>query len=102
TNSKTRATSSAAAMMPYASHCHQEYSSSARGQRNQRLHAPRVQTSSAMRPQFRCREAKTIAGPTIAAEESVTAVKTNPRRENVLAYGSIDIRHNLSIVSAVT
>jgi len=52
-----------------------------------------------MRPQLRRCEAKKIEAATITVEANVTAVQTNPKRENVLASGSVDIRHNRSTVS---
>jgi hypothetical protein len=55
-----------------------------------------------MRPQLRRRAAKQIKSATSAVEDSVTPVKTNRKRENVVASGLIDIRHNLSAVSIKT
>jgi len=55
-----------------------------------------------MRAQLCRRAAKKIKHATSPAEESVSIVRLDPRRVKVVAYESLEIRHNLSMVSITT
>ena len=55
-----------------------------------------------MRAQLCRRAAKKIKDATSAAEDSVSILRLDPRRVKVVAWESIEIRHNLSAVSITT
>jgi len=55
-----------------------------------------------MRAQLCRRAANKIKHATSEAEDSVSIVRLDPRRVKVVAYESLEIRHNLSMVSITT